>query len=135
MRADSVPLALKQHPALIGLIGTWLQHYLVSTDKKLKNPNNPISISACHQCGFGIIFELFTANFFRVFSVIRGSFDTATYLGSWRHLSVKIFGRRCSLKNFRDETYIYIEHIYQISAQSDTWNITGGWGQVLAPFT
>ena len=57
------------------------------------------------------------------------------YLGSWRHLSVKIFGRRCSLKNFRDETYIYIELIYQISAQSDTWNITGGWGQVLAPFT
>ena len=57
------------------------------------------------------------------------------YLGSWRHLLVKIFGRRCSLKNFMDETYIYIELIYQISAQSDTWNITGSWGQVLAPFT
>ena len=57
------------------------------------------------------------------------------YLGSWRHLKVKIFGQRCILKNFRAVTYIYIEVIYQISAQSDTWNITGWWGQVLAHFT
>ena len=31
--------------------------------------------------------------------------------------------------------YIFIEVIYQISAQSDTWNIPAQEGQVLAHFT
>ena len=57
------------------------------------------------------------------------------YLGSWCHLSVKIFCSRCIVKTFRDETYIYMEAIYQISAQSDTWTITAQEGEVLAPFT
>ena len=57
------------------------------------------------------------------------------YLGSWRHLSVKIFRSRYIVKTFRDETYIYMEAIYQISAQSDTWTITAQEGEVLAPFT
>ena len=57
------------------------------------------------------------------------------YLGSWRHLSVKIFRSRCIVKTFRDQSYIYMEAIYQISAQSETWIDTVSEGEVLAPFT
>ena len=58
-----------------------------------------------------------------------------SYLGSWRHLSVKIFRLRCIVKTFRDQTYINIEAIYQISAQLETWINTVSEGEVLAPFT
>ena len=57
------------------------------------------------------------------------------YLGSWRHLLVKIFRLRCIVKTFRDQSYIYMEAIYQISAQSETWINTVSEGEVLAPFT
>ena len=57
------------------------------------------------------------------------------YLGSWCHLSVKIFCLRCNVKTFRDQTYICMEAIYQISAQSETWINTVSEGEVLAPFT
>ena len=40
-----------------------------------------------------------------------------SYLGSWRHLSVKIFRSRCIVKTFKDETYIYMEAIYQIASE------------------
>ena len=50
-------------------------------------------------------------------SGVRCLFLTQFYLGSWCHLSVKI--------------YIYRGYI----PESDTWNITGCEGQVLAPFT
>ena len=96
-------------------------------------------VALCYIHEFSTLFQVLTKSFIN-FSLVVQLFSAKVnrywlYLGSWRHLSVKIFGRRCSLKNFRDETYMYIELIYQISAQSDTWNITGGWGQVLAPFT
>ena len=66
---------------------------------------------------------------------IHGTISAPKYLGSWRHLSVKIFRSRCIVKTFRDQSYIYMEAIYQISAQSETWIDTVSEGEVLAPFT
>ena len=64
------------------------------------------------------------------------------YLGSWCHLSVEIESLTGIFETFRDPTlyiyiyiYIYIELIYQISAQSETWDITVSEGEVLSNFT
>ena len=85
-----------------------------------------------------IILESFTflTNFLKVKKLQKYiSTFFCSYLGSWRHLSVKIFRSRCIVKTFRDQTYIYMEAIYQISAQSETWIDTVSEGEVLAPFT
>ena len=62
-----------------------------------------------------IILESFTflTNFLKVKKLQKYiSTFFCSYLGSWRHLSVKIFCSRCIVKTFRDQTYKYIWRLY-----------------------
>ena len=113
----------------------WIVFTSFKTTSQFPISNKPDTSSSRMQSLIERSYEsimLFVCTFNNEFLIFQFYLWSALYLGSWRHLLVKIFGRRCILKNFRAETYIHIEGIYQISAQLDTWNITGREGQVLA---